>query len=322
MGKKDISVKLWLKDNRRFADLFNGVCFDGRQVIRPEELEELDGESNFVLEDKDGKRRYVQRYRDIIKGWNGFVLRGILAVELQDKVHYAMPVKNMIMDAMSYTDQMGNIWENVPDEEKKMLVGSPDYFSRFRKDDKLCPVITLVFYCGDNWDGNIDLHSMFNLTGMEEQKDVMKFVEKYIPNYHINLYNPLKEKEFSKFITDLQIVFDMLQYKNNKKELKQYINNNRHYFGSLDYESCNAVTALLETDKLFPDDTKLKKEGNNVCKAIDDLYNDGVEVGMEKGIEKGNLQTIINLITKGKLTIEDGAEELGISIEDLKMRLA
>ncbi len=318
MGKKDISVKLWLKDNQRFADLFNGVCFEGRQVIKPDELEELDGESNFVLEDKTGKRRYVQRYRDIIKGWNGFVLRGILTMELQDKVHYAMPVKNMIMDALSYSDQMRNIWENILDDEKKMLVGSSDYFSRFRKGDKLFPVITLVFYCGDNWDGNMDLHSMFNLSGVREQKDVMRFVEKYIPNYHINLFNPLKENELSKFTTDLQIVFEMLKYKDNKKQLKQYVNDNIQYFGYLDYDSCNAVTALLETDKLFPDDTKLKKEGNNVCKAIDDLYNDGVEVGMEKG----NIQTIINLITKGKLTIEDGAEELGISIEDLMMRLA
>ncbi|MBQ9935386.1 MAG: hypothetical protein IJO70_06025 [Lachnospiraceae bacterium] len=114
----------------------------------------------------------------------------------------------------------------------------------------------------------------------------------------------------------------MLKYKDDKKKLKQYVNENRQYFSSLDYESCNAVTALLETDKLFLDSTKIQKEGNDMCKAIDDIYNDGVELGMEKGMEKGNLQTIINLITKGKLTLEDGAEELGISIEDLKMRLA
>ena len=63
MGKKDISVKLWLKDNRRFADLFNGVCFDGKQVIKPEELEDLDGESSFVFLDKEGKSKYIQRYR-------------------------------------------------------------------------------------------------------------------------------------------------------------------------------------------------------------------------------------------------------------------
>lgn len=322
MGKKDISVKLWLKDNRRFADLFNGVCFDGKQVIKPEELEDLDGESCFIFQDKVGNGKYIQRYRDIVKGWKGFVLRGVLAVELQDKVHYAMPVKSMIMDALTYTDQMRDIWESVSREEKQKLIGSSEFFSRFRKNDKLCPVINLVFYCGSNWDGNTDLYSMFDLEELETHGDVMSIFEKYVPNYHINLFNPIEENELSKFITDLQIVFDMLKYKDDKKKLKQYVNENRQYFSSLDYESCNAVTALLDTDKLFLDSTKIQKEGNDMCKAIDDIYNDGVEFGMEKGMEKGNLQTIINLITKGKLTLEDGAEELGISIEDLKMRLA
>ncbi len=110
----------------------------------------------------------------------------------------------------------------------------------------------------------------------------------------------------------------MLKYRNNKKGLQHYIHTNKQFFSSLDYETCNAVTALLETDKLFLDNTKIHKEGNDMCKAIDDIYNDGVELGMEKG----NLQTIINLVIKGKLTIEDGAEELGISVEDLKTRLA
>ena len=151
---------------------------------------------------------------------------------------------------------------------------------------------------------------------------MMDVFEKYVPNYHINLFNPLKEKELNKFITDLQIVFGLLKYKNNKKELRQYLYDNKHYFSSLDYESCNAVTALLETDKLFLDSTKIQKEGNDMCKAIDDIYNDGVELGMKKGMEKGNIQAIINLITKGKLSLEDGAEELGISVEDLKMKLA
>ncbi len=318
MGKKDISVKLWLKNNRRFADLFNGVCFGGKQVIKPEELEDLDGESSFVFQDKRGKNKYIQRYRDIVKGWKGFVLRGVLAVELQDKVHYAMPVKSMIMDALSYTNQMRDIWESISFEKKQKLVGSPDYFSRFRKDDKLCPVINLVFYCSDNWDGNTDLYSMFDMDGLKVHRDMMSIFEKYVPNYHINLFNPLKEKELFKFVTDLQIVFGLLKYRNSKKELRQYLDANRQYFSSLDYESCNAVTALLDTDRLFIDSTNVKKEGNDMCKAIDDIYNDGVELGLEKG----NIQTIINLISKGKLTLEDGAEELGISVEDLKMKLA
>ncbi len=41
MGKADIAVKNWLGNNERFADLFNGIVFGGRQVISPEELENI-----------------------------------------------------------------------------------------------------------------------------------------------------------------------------------------------------------------------------------------------------------------------------------------
>ena len=38
MGKADIAVKNWLNDRERFADLFNGTVFGGKQVVLPEEL--------------------------------------------------------------------------------------------------------------------------------------------------------------------------------------------------------------------------------------------------------------------------------------------
>ena len=69
MGKPDIAVKNWLSDNERFADLFNGMAFGGRLVVRAEELESMDRETDIIVTDKDGKRKGVQRYRDIVKRW-------------------------------------------------------------------------------------------------------------------------------------------------------------------------------------------------------------------------------------------------------------
>lgn len=40
MGKVDTVMKNYLQDKTRFADLFNGVFFGGRQVILPQELSE------------------------------------------------------------------------------------------------------------------------------------------------------------------------------------------------------------------------------------------------------------------------------------------
>ena len=40
MGKISNSINNYLSDNRRFADLFNGICFHGEMVIREEDLSE------------------------------------------------------------------------------------------------------------------------------------------------------------------------------------------------------------------------------------------------------------------------------------------
>ena len=38
MGQADVNVNLWLKDTKRFADLFNAILFHGETVILPENL--------------------------------------------------------------------------------------------------------------------------------------------------------------------------------------------------------------------------------------------------------------------------------------------
>ena len=47
MGKKDISVNRWLSDKERFADLFNGSLFEGRQFIDPQKLTRLPIEQKY-----------------------------------------------------------------------------------------------------------------------------------------------------------------------------------------------------------------------------------------------------------------------------------
>lgn len=66
MGKGDTAGKLWLSDKKRFADLFNGTIFYGKQVIKAEELEMVRGESDIILTDKKNQSRKIQRYRDIV----------------------------------------------------------------------------------------------------------------------------------------------------------------------------------------------------------------------------------------------------------------
>ena len=57
MWKADVSLKGYLSNKERFADLFNGCLFEGVQIISPHELVEINNESNVILPDKMGKKR-------------------------------------------------------------------------------------------------------------------------------------------------------------------------------------------------------------------------------------------------------------------------
>ncbi len=184
MGKVDVSIKQWLKNKERFADLFNGVIFDGRRVVLASDLTEIDSESNVIITDKNGKDKAIQRYRDILMKWKSGISLAVLAIEAQEKIHYAMPVRTMLYDSLSYIEQMKEIWNEL-DVECKMSIDSNEFFSRFRKDDKLYPVITIVFYHGnEGWDGATELYELFDIKRDAVEIEILK---QYVSNYKINI---------------------------------------------------------------------------------------------------------------------------------------
>lgn len=284
MGVKDTSLKCWLRDSKRFADLFNGIIFRGKQVIMPDKLEEVNSESDIVIVGKNNKSKAIERYRDIIMRWADNIYLVLLAIEIQDKIHYAMPVRKMFYDALSYTDQMRKLWQNLPDDAPEKQIGSEDFFSRFRKEDKLYPVITIVFYYGEEWDGNLDLYDMFGYDENFLNKEDMKTLEKYISNYQITVFNPCKQNDLDIFKTDLQKVFGMIKYKSDKKGLVEYTNKHRDYFSCVDYETIQAIKVLIGTGNLLKDTLDSKsKEGHDMCKALQDLYDEGKAEGKAEG---------------------------------------
>ncbi len=278
MGKADVSMKDYISDKERFADLFNAYLFDGATLIDPNELIEITNESNVILPDNMGKKRAVTRFGDIRMKWRNVADLAILTTEFQDKIHYAMPVKSMILDSLCYIDQIREIWRSIDNSEEKKNLSVEEIFSRFRKEDKLCPVIPIVFYYGDDWDGNISLYDMFSHNNLILDGNYKNLLSKYVPNYTINLFNPTKLSDYSIFKTDLQIMFGMLQYKEDKNALRNYIYANEEYFSNMSLEAANAAGTLLRNDAWFDkaiSNISKNEEDCNMCKAIDDMINDG-----------------------------------------------
>ena len=236
MGKADVNVNIWLSEKNRFANLFNGVIYGGENVILPEDLEEVNPVSSVNVKNRVGKTKSMKKYRDIIMRWKNQATLVLLANEAQDKIHYAMPHKVMLYDGMDYETQIRNNWERFTEGQRQAKktgqtlehLTAGEYLSRFRRTDRLTPIISLVFYYGSEpWDGPVDLYDMFRLEGTEKEKAIL---EKYLPNYRINLVDAERLEEIERFSEDLQVILTMLKYRKDKDGLRNYVNENKKFF--------------------------------------------------------------------------------------------
>lgn len=307
MAKKAAIVGQWMKNRRRFANVFNAKVFDGAQIIKPEELEPIEGETHMLIQTKDGKKQEIHRYRDITMRWKGKMDLMILVCENQDKIHYAMPVRTMIYDGLSYVQQMKLMWD-LRDETEEIT--DDEFLSKFCKDDKICPVITLVFYFGEKeWDASLDLYWMFEIEEILRANDDLR---KYIPNYTINLIDAERLENLALFQTDLQVIFGLLKCRKDKQKLKQYVKDNKVFFKSVDMDTGMVIGAFMNSSNIM-NGMRNQDEGGKVdmCKAMEDWAAEERLEGKLEGEENKLVDQIRKKLEKGKViaTIADEVEE-------------
>ena len=184
MGAKDTATIKYMRQNEIFADAFNYFVYGGKQVISPDSLEELDTrELDVPYGGAFGEKQPVQRTRDVIKAvttmTDNRIAYMVVAIEAQSNIHYAMPVKNMVYDALQYAKQVEKAVASHKISGDYKSVGSDEYLSGFMKKDHLMPVVTLVVYFDSKpWDGPMSLHEMFEYKNQE--------VLALVPDYKIN----------------------------------------------------------------------------------------------------------------------------------------
>lgn len=99
--KTDTVLKNFWRDNARFADLFNAVLFDGENVICPGDLEEADTDISSILK-FSGHMETLQKILDVVKKSAFGVDFVILGLENQQHVHFGMPLRLILGDALGY----------------------------------------------------------------------------------------------------------------------------------------------------------------------------------------------------------------------------
>lgn len=310
MGKVDAAAKECFSSNVRFADLCNAVLFDGEQIVKPERLTEKDSTEVLSIFGEDPKQMHVQKWRDLLKNavvkTDDNVCFVLIGVEAQAKVHYAMPVRNMIYDALNYGQQVKEVARK--HKRDKDTRTEEEFLSGFTIKDKLTPIITMTVYLGSqNWDAPRCLMDMY--------KPVDERLRPYLQDFSANVFVPGEVEDFGKFKTDLKQIFEVLSASGDKNKMKQILTEDKQ-FQEMDNETVRTINDLAGTK--FPLAEK-GKVNNMVCKAWEEQYEDGYEdgcaKGLSQGISQGKLDILFSLVDDGTLTVEEAAGKVNMSKE-------
>lgn len=279
MGVIDTEGKQYLSNNKFFADMFNFLLYDGKPVIQPEKLRELDT-TEIAIPYGNGARVPVQKYRNLLKLWRAYMddtaVYVMLGAELQGKTHYAMPVKKGLYDMIGYAgqvDEARNSYRKNEDEGDlyvdedvlKIKLTSEEFLSGFRKEDKLIPIITAtVFLSDDEWDGPINLIAPANMV----------------------------DADFEKFNTKLGLAMKVLKYQ--KAEAVEVIEATNHE--RIDRETAVFLNRVAKLGLEFDE----KEDEVDMCQAMEENNKKREVTGAIKGMQMmgASESDIVNKITE------------------------
>lgn len=281
MGEIDIRTNEYMRDNEHFADVFNYFLYDGQQVIDSEDLHELDRSAAALpFGQESTKASALEKSRDVVKSAvaksDGRISYLLLGVENQTNVHNAMPVRNMLYDAISYSNQVNALAAKNRKSGSISLEGV-DYLSGMKKGDCLQPVITLViFWSPDEWNGPRSLYDMLDST----DPNILNFIS----DYRLNILAPgeMTEQDLGKFKSPLADTFQYIKGSNNKDELARILRENPH-FRNLDRQTAELINAVTKSNLTF----KEGEETVDMCTAIQQMRDESLSIGLKEGMEKG-----------------------------------
>ena len=250
MGQTDITEKILEDYNDVFADIINGLIFNGEQRILPESLENTQVHSQYKAE--DGKVHELER--DVAKYWKDKKVElAICGIENQSIVEKNMPFRIIGYDGASYRSQLL--------EERKEIL----------------PVMTIVLYFGTNrhWYGKKNIKGLMKIP--EELND-------YINDYEMKVFEIawLTEAEIDRFHSDFKIVANFFVQ---KRKNKNYIPDD-----PTEIKHVDEVLKLLQVmtgDERYQMIFQKKKGVRSMCDVAERLEKMGMEKGIEQGVKQG-----------------------------------
>lgn len=312
MGREDVYENDYLEDPEIFADLVNGVLYEGKQIVKAKDLSEQDGELRSI-----SKGNVKKLIRDKVRLWNGMVL-AVLSVENQTKIDYGMVIRAMLAESMAYDRQRKKVNEKLRAEKEE--VTSDEFISGMRKEDKFIPVITIVVYFGKEkpWDGARTLYELLDMQGKEDK------IVPYISNYRLNLFDFHEHDSFEQFHTELRSFFEFLRYSGEKERLKEKLELHEKEYEKLSGQAKVLLTKLTNIREIPGVGEEAFERGEfSMCKAFEDMREEGKLEGKIEGRAEELIEMICKKLQKNKpaaMIAEELEKELSVVENIIKIQ--
>ena len=323
--RADTITKDYVKDAGVFADIFNYYIYGGRQVILPEQITERDSTKIALPYGADGAVVPVQKFRDVQKlyaamtdGKMEYVLYG---AENQAEIHYAMPVKNNLYDALEYAGQVEKAAKSHRKEMKRKkeegeasaeeggkTPSAGEFLSGFWVEDRLIPSITVtIFFGSEEWDGPLSLFEMMDVS----DPDVLACMD----NYHVRLIAPaqMTDEEIMKFQSSLREVMLFIKYSKDKENLSRVLVTNEKRFRELERRAADVIETITNSGIKYDE----SEEVVDVCQAIREIRMEERKIGEQDGELKKAREAAENLHEMG-LDTDKIAQAVGYAVETVK----
>jgi len=306
VAKEDEILARYLSDNERYADLINGVSFQGRPVVKPEDLSERDTKTGYHKNTRTVKGKQNVKYRDLFRKASFGANFAVIGIENQKQVHYLMPVRCMEYDLKEYQRQEV---EKKQKFKQKMQEGNrttgAEFLSDFPKDGKLQPCITIVLFYGDDWDGSTDLNGLLDFTNIPEELKAM------VGNYKINLLNIKKLERTDMFHTDIKQVFDFIRQEKDTNKLKELVETDPKY-KTMPRDAFEVIAAFTKSESLLYLENQEEGGMVDMCQGLLGLK----EEGRQEGRMEEKLSNLRAVMTNLKLNAEKAMDVLNVPQEE------
>lgn len=310
MGKKENPLLSYYNQEERFAQLINGWLFKGKPYLKADDI----GEADRRLEGRSGKHRksreYRHRYRDLFKKLDNMMIRLYIGTELMEHVDYAMPLRVMDSDVLSYLHQKKAVSKRHLEEKE---LEQDEYLSRFSKEDRLLPVITLVLYCGEKpWDGARHLRELLALNQLPEE------VAEYVEDYSIHVLDVCHtpDERLREFPPEICVLLMCIKYTKDKEALLRL----KELTGceEVSEDTLETICEYADVPALWENTERTEREEGgkiNMLNGFQQMREDGRKEGMQEGLEQA--KQIFKLDKEG-LSWKEIAEKLSIPEESVR----